>query len=85
MAARRSPKLRVPVDPPEWPSVTISVPVYNEEHSLAAGVTRLHEHLLRWFPFTWRITIADNASTDDTWMVAVALVASAAWIAAATE
>ena len=58
---------------PTAPMVDIVVPVYNEEHSLAAGVTRLHEHLLRWFPFTWRITIADNASTDDTWMVAVAL------------
>ena len=58
--------------------VDIVVPVYNEENSLAASVTRLHDHLRRQFPFTWRITIADNASTDATWLIAVSLAATLA-------
>ena len=51
------------------PSVTttldVVVPVYNEEADLAASVTRLRRHLLT-LPWSFRITIADNASTDGT-------------------
>ena len=52
------------------PCVDIVVPVYNEATDLEPSVTRLHEYLSAQFPFTFRITIADNASTDETWSVA---------------
>ncbi len=55
------------------PIVDIVVPVYNEESVLAASVTELHAYLSTRFPFTWRITIVDNASTDSTWLVAKAI------------
>ena len=48
------------------PQVEIVVPVHNEEPTLALSVRRLHRFLRTEFPFTWRIVIADNASTDDT-------------------
>jgi putative flippase GtrA len=47
--------------------VEIVVPVYNEQHALAASVHRLHGYLTEHFPLTWLITVADNASTDNTW------------------
>lgn len=46
------------------------VPVYNEEEALRPCVERLHEHLAQSLPFDFRITIADNASTDTTMAVA---------------
>jgi putative flippase GtrA len=55
--------------------VEIVVPVHNEEAGLAASVRRLHAYLETHFPFSWRITIADNASTDRTWAVARILAA----------
>lgn len=44
----------------------VVVPVYNEEADLAPCVRRLHAHLTASFPYRFRITIADNASTDAT-------------------
>ena len=57
------------------PEVDIVVPVYNEERDLAASVRRLNAFLDRRLPFSARITIADNASTDETWAVASKLAA----------
>jgi putative flippase GtrA len=48
------------------PIVDLVVPVYNEQATLVTSVERLCRYLGADFPFTWRITIADNASTDDT-------------------
>ncbi|MFJ5546988.1 glycosyltransferase [Streptomyces sp. NPDC093225] len=48
------------------PVLDVVVPVYNEEQDLAPCVRRLHDHLARTFPYPFRITIADNASTDRT-------------------
>ena len=48
----------------------VVVPVYNEEADLAPCVRRLHQHLSTSFPYPFRITIADNASTDTTLAVA---------------
>jgi glycosyltransferase involved in cell wall biosynthesis len=48
----------------------IVVPVRNEERDLARSVRRLAAYLREGFPFTARITIADNGSTDQTWAVA---------------
>jgi putative flippase GtrA/glycosyltransferase involved in cell wall biosynthesis len=55
--------------------VDIVVPVKNEEHDLEPSVTRLVEHLRRAFPFSTRVTIADNGSCDGTWPAACALAA----------
>jgi glycosyltransferase involved in cell wall biosynthesis len=57
----------------ETPQVDIVIPVKNEEHDLAPGVTRLVGYLRDSFPFTARVTIADNGSTDGTWAQACAL------------
>ncbi|MFF8896055.1 glycosyltransferase [Streptomyces lydicus] len=51
----------------------VVIPVYNEEADLEPCVRRLHEHLARTFPYGFRITIADNASTDRTPEVAARL------------
>ncbi len=56
--------------------VDIVVPVYNERDQMAASITALRAYLDDTFPFSSTITIADNASTDDTWLVACGLVAS---------
>ena len=45
----------------------------NEERDLAPSVRRLHAYLRDRFPFTARITIADNGSTDGTWVEALTL------------
>ncbi|MCT9110324.1 glycosyltransferase [Streptomyces mirabilis] len=51
-------------------SVEIVVPVHNEAHVLGDSIGRLHAYLEASFPFPFRITIADNASTDATWQAA---------------
>ena len=49
------------------PQLDIVLPVYNEEHVLAASVEKLRAYLQEHeFPYSWRIVIADNASTDGT-------------------
>jgi glycosyltransferase involved in cell wall biosynthesis len=66
---------RVTVAPAvDGPDVEIVIPVYNEEDDLARSVVRLRDHLDS-FPFSFRITIADNASVDRTWAIAKDLAA----------
>jgi putative flippase GtrA len=48
----------------------VAVPVHNEEADLEPCVRRLLAHLRANFPYPFRITIADNASTDTTLAVA---------------
>ncbi|SBN64588.1 Glycosyltransferases involved in cell wall biogenesis [Curtobacterium sp. 9128] len=50
--------------------IDIVVPCYNEQDTLAAHVRRLHTFCRTSLAHTWRITIADNASTDDTARIA---------------
>ncbi len=50
-------------------TLDVVIPVYNEEGGLAASVVRVREHLAR-LPWSFAITIADNASTDGTAVVA---------------
>ncbi|WP_420034623.1 glycosyltransferase [Streptomyces sp. cg28] len=57
------------------PVLDVVIPVYNEETDLGECVHRLHAHLVRTFPYRFRITIADNASTDTTPQVADRLTA----------
>ena len=48
------------------PVLDVVVPVHNEEIDLELCVRRLHAYLAASFPYPFRITIADNASTDST-------------------
>jgi glycosyltransferase involved in cell wall biosynthesis len=72
----------VPHSQPERPggatSVEIVVPVYNEERDLERSVTTLRDYIRALGPsWTWKITIADNASKDGT--LAIARELSARW------
>jgi glycosyltransferase involved in cell wall biosynthesis/putative flippase GtrA len=59
--------------PRSGPVLDVVVPVHNEEVDLEPCVRRLHRHLSATFPYTFRITIADNASIDATPTVAARL------------
>jgi putative flippase GtrA len=59
--------VELPFSPPE---VEVVVPVFNEIGTLAQSVRRLHSYLDETFPFSFRVTIADNGSNDGTWEVA---------------
>jgi len=50
--------------------VEVTVPVYNEAKILAESVRQLHSYLTANIPFRFVITIADNASTDETFAIA---------------
>jgi glycosyltransferase involved in cell wall biosynthesis len=51
-------------------TLDVVIPVYNEERDLPRCVDRLLTELPKLFPHSFRITIADNASTDHTWQIA---------------
>jgi len=57
------------------PVVDIVIPVHNEAHVLEASISRCSLYLRERFPLSWRLTIVDNASTDDTWATARTLAA----------
>ncbi|MBD1542203.1 bifunctional glycosyltransferase family 2/GtrA family protein [Arthrobacter sp. IA7] len=48
------------------PVLDVTIPVYNEERDLEECLRRLHAYLRGTFPHSFRITVADNASTDGT-------------------
>lgn len=54
-------------------ALEIVVPVFNEEAVLENSIVRLAEYLTLEMPWTWKITIADNASTDRTPVIAARL------------
>jgi putative flippase GtrA len=58
------------------PQLEIVIPVYNEARQLAASIIALRSFLDSSFPLATVVTIADNASTDDTWDIATGLAAS---------
>jgi glycosyltransferase involved in cell wall biosynthesis len=55
------------------PAIEIVIPVYNEERELTTRVRELHGYMLRCLALPFRITVADNASTDATPELARAL------------
>ena len=61
---------RQPAAPPHGCLVEVTVPVYNEAKVLAESVRQLHSYLTANIPFRFVITIADNASTDETFAIA---------------
>ncbi|TKV61908.1 glycosyltransferase [Nakamurella flava] len=64
---------RRPRSRPTATVLDVVVPVYNEEVDLPRCVERLHDHLSTRMPMSFRITIADNASTDGTAAIAAEL------------
>jgi putative flippase GtrA len=50
--------------------IDIVVPVYNEAADLERSVRELDTYLSAALPYSYRITIADNASRDETWLIA---------------
>ncbi len=52
------------------PDVEIVIPVHNERTALESSVRMLHGFLSVTFPFSWQITVVDNASTDGTLQLA---------------
>lgn len=61
----------VPVDPAgPQPVLDVVIPVHNEENDLEPCIRRLHAHLAEHVSYPYRITVADNASTDATLQVA---------------
>ena len=61
--------LSLPVRPLDV-DVDVVVPVHNEAGVLDASIRTLHAFLEEHCDFTFRITIADNASTDETLVIA---------------
>ncbi|MFC7340835.1 glycosyltransferase [Saccharopolyspora griseoalba] len=59
-----------PRTPRRTASVDVVVPVHNEERALPGCLQVLGEHLGEDWPFSWTITVVDNASTDATLQVA---------------
>ncbi|BCW76515.1 MULTISPECIES: bifunctional glycosyltransferase family 2/GtrA family protein [unclassified Arthrobacter] len=57
-------------------ALEIVVPVFNEEAVLEKSITKLANYLRNEMSVTWQITIADNASTDETPVIAAGLAAS---------
>jgi putative flippase GtrA len=54
-------------------AVEIVIPVHNEEAGVERSIRRLQSYLTERFPLPWLVTIADNASTDHTWVEACRL------------
>jgi hypothetical protein len=52
------------------PALDVVIPVHNEEAGLESCVERLYTYLGTHVPYRFRITIADNASTDGTLAIA---------------
>ncbi|HEY1360556.1 MAG TPA: glycosyltransferase [Thermoleophilaceae bacterium] len=59
--------------PAARPQLEIVVPVLDEEAVLSRSIRRLHRYLRECFPFSWRVVIADNGSTDRTPQIAARL------------
>lgn len=73
-AAPHAPLRPAAADVAGAPQVDVVVPVHNEERALGPCVRRLHAFLSGpGFPFSWRIVVADNASTDATLQIARSL------------
>jgi putative flippase GtrA/glycosyltransferase involved in cell wall biosynthesis len=58
------------------PALDVVVPVFDEQATLESSIRRLHDYLTGSVGWSWRITIADNASTDATPELADALAAA---------
>jgi putative flippase GtrA len=64
---------RAPTASTTAPDVEVVVPVFNEQAGLERSIRSLHRYLRSQLPWTWRIVIVDNASTDATPVIAEVL------------
>ena len=62
--------------------IDIVVPVYNEATDLELSVRALDSYLSDALPYRYRVTIADNASVDGTWLIAQRLASTLPHVAA---
>jgi putative flippase GtrA len=62
--------LRADATRPQAPVLDVVIPVHDEEADLEPCLRRLHAHLSDQLPYPFRITVAENASTDGTVAVA---------------
>jgi glycosyltransferase involved in cell wall biosynthesis len=63
----------LPIAPPAHiaaPVVDVVVPVFDEAAGVERSVRRLHRFLTDELPFSWRIVVADNGSSDATAAIA---------------
>lgn len=58
---------------PLAPVLDLVIPVHDEEKDLERAVRATRRYLDEHFPYPARLTIADNASTDGTWAIALRL------------
>ncbi|CAL8969368.1 hypothetical protein CELL_00497 [Cellulomonas sp. T2.31MG-18] len=58
---------------PLAPVLDLVIPVHDEEKDLERAVRATRRYLDEHFPYPARLTIADNASTDGTWAMALRL------------
>jgi glycosyltransferase involved in cell wall biosynthesis len=75
------PRHSVMIDPapmPADPLVEVVIPIYNEAAILATSVRRVQAYLRDRLPFPTHLTIADNASTDESPAIGAALAAELA-------
>lgn len=59
----------IDTDAPET-VLDITIPVYNEEKDIETCIRRLGNYLEGHFPYSFSVTVADNASTDQTLVIA---------------
>jgi putative flippase GtrA len=76
-AATDRPAQPDPIHPDAGPAPVLDVviPVHDEQTELDGCVRRLHTYLSTTVPYSFQITIADNASTDETLTIARRLAA----------
>ena len=75
MTAALSPDPVADPGPLTGPVLEVVIPVHDEAEQLVASVTRVVDHL-RTLPFSFAVTVADNASTDATPRLAAELAAA---------
>src|SRR4029453_8498168 len=66
-------RINAVIAPAATATFDVVVPAHNEQGVLPESIRRLHDYLSEALPLRWRIVIADNASTDETLRIAMAL------------
>ena len=54
-------------------NIEIAIPCYNEDQGLVQNIEKIHSYCQNNLTDPWQIIIADNGSTDDTYIIAQGL------------